>query len=430
MRRFTVLLRKELRELLTLQVLAPFAVSILVFVLIGNIVGQEGENKTGPSVTVVDADASDVSRSVIDALESGGFKITLAAGDRSPTYIAAQMQDGGSSGLVIGIPRGFGADVSRGTPRRLESHTVMRDFSFLATRDAGALKGILATVNDALSSQLIVQAAPGSDPSAMKNPVGLEEHVVVGDRSARASAEEVIWFISNQTTFIPIVLFLVIVFAAQIIATTIASEKENKTLETLLASPIGRGQLVTAKMVAAATIALVSAAAYMIGLRYYMDSVAGSLGGAGARGASDTVMASLGLTLGPAEYALLGASLFAGTLVALAAAVILGAFAENIRAIQSLLTPLIVFIMIPYFLTLFIDLETASPLLRWSVLAIPFAHPFRAAPSLFLGDLESVWAGIAYETVWFIGLSYIAARIFSSDRILTLKLSGRRRVRP
>jgi len=120
--------------------------------------------------------------------------------------------------------------------------------------------------------------------------------------------------------------------------------------------------------------------------------------------------------------------LFFAILVAISIALILGAFAENVRAVQSLLTPLMLMLMLPYFLVLFMDIEAASPALKWLVYAIPFSHPFMAGPNLFLGNYTMVWAGIAYEAVWVAVFLVLAARIFSSDRILTMKLDlGKRR---
>ncbi len=44
-------------------------------------------------------------------------------------------------------------------------------------------------------------------------------------------------------------------------------------------------------------------------------------------------------------------------------------------------------------------------------------------------NADEPWSiGIAYQMLWFIGFVAIAARVFSSDRILTMKLKiGRRR---
>jgi len=255
----------------------------------------------------------------------------------------------------------------------------------------------------------------------------------VGEQQAQAAVGEVMSFVSQQTTFIPIVLFIVIIFAAQMIATAIATEKENKTLETLLSYPVRRASIVTSKMVAAGLVALVSAGAYMIGMTQYMAGIETGLGGgAGARAAqaSEAVMAQLGLTLGPGDYVLLGLTLFAGILVALSIAIILGAFAESVKSVQSLLTPLMVLLLVPYFLTLFLDLSVLPDAVRLIVLAIPFTYPFLTGPNLFLGNYAMVWFGIFYQLLWFAVFVVIAARVFSSDRILTMKLDFSRRKKP
>jgi ABC-2 type transport system permease protein len=140
-------------------------------------------------------------------------------------------------------------------------------------------------------------------------------------------------------------------------------------------------------------------------------------------------MEQLGLAFGPLDYALLGLTLFAGILLALSIAIILGAFAENVKSVQSLLTPLMVLLLIPYFLTLFLDLSVLPSAVRIAVMAIPFTYPFITGPALFLGNYGLVWFGILYQLLWFAVFVVIAARVFSSDRILTMKLNWGRRKR-
>lgn len=425
MRKFRALLVKELRELLTPQILVPFAVVIAVFSLIGNVVGSETEKSLGaPSIALVDLDRSEASAGVGEALEGAGFRVR-ALPPSAVKDVAAAMPAGVSSAVVV--PKGFGAGVAAGKPQRVGTYAVMRGFSFASIRDPLELKAVLAAVNDSAAAALLERRAPGVDPAALREPVGVTEHVVVGGKTAEASAESVVAFITAQTTFIPIVLFMVIVFAAQMIATTIATEKENKTLETLLSVPVSRTSMVVAKMVAAALVALVSAAVYIIGVRNYMAGVTG-MDAISTGGVSPQVLEQLGLALGAGDYVLLGLSLFAGILAALGIAVILGAFAENVKAVQSLLAPLMVLVMVPYLLTMFVDIRTASPVLRWMIYAIPFSHPFMAAPNLFLHEGWRVAAGAAYEAAWFLGFAVLAGRIFSSDKVLTMKLRfGRKR---
>ncbi|MGD0781976.1 MAG: hypothetical protein ABSA30_03845 [Candidatus Aminicenantales bacterium] len=55
-------------------------------------------------------------------------------------------------------------------------------------------------------------------------------------------------------------------------------------------------------------------------------------------------------------------------------------------------------------------------------MAIPFSHPFLAVQNLYLQNYGAILAGIGYEVVVFAVLVLIAARIFSTDKILTMKL--------
>lgn len=47
---------------------------------------------------------------------------------------------------------------------------------------------------------------------------------------------------------------------------------------------------------------------------------------------------------------------------------------------------------------------------------------FMTTPNLFFGNYPAVFYGIAYEAVFFAAFVYIAVRIFSSNKILTIKL--------
>jgi ABC-2 type transport system permease protein len=428
MRTFGVLLRKELRELLTFQMLGPFVAIVVIFIALGGVIGSAGDGDGSTRLVVVDNDLSVASQTVIASLESVGLDVTVVEDAETQTAITEHSADG--VGLFVTVPEGFATSLDSDEPLPVEAHAVMTDFSFLGMQGTAEMQAGLATANQALATAFATRFAPDAPIELLQMPLHVEHRVTVGAETAATSPDVVGAFIAQQTTFIPIVLFIVIIFAAQLIATTIATEKENKTLETLLSYPVSRTSLVTAKMVAAGLVSLVAAAAYMLGMQQYMAGLETSLGGGGADAAmqaSRAAMTQLGLVLGPADYVMLGLSLFAGILLALSIAIILGAFAESVKAAAALLTPLMVLLMVPYMLTMFVNLNTASPLLKWGLLAIPFTHAFTAAQNLFLGNDITVWLGIGYQLLWFVGFAVIAARIFSSDRILTMKLDIRRK---
>lgn len=425
MRTFWVLVKKELKELLTLQVIVPFLVVILIFAGLGGVISSAGEDAVNARLIVIDADRTARSAVVVDALEASGLQLTVVEEGDLDSVVAARAAE--DVGLFVEIPAGFGAAFDRSQQGTLGVRTVMRDFSMLGTLGEAQLQGALAAAGQSIAAQVAAERAPDVPAVLLQQPLAIDESVTIGTHTAETSVGAVSAFIGQQTVLIPIVLFIVIVFAAQLIAAGIATEKENKTLETLLSYPISRTSLVTAKMLAAGLVSLGAAGAYMAGMQRYMSGINAGFGAGDAAGGSQAIMESLGLTFAPSDYVLLGLSLFAGILLALAIAIILGAFAESVKAVGALITPLMVLLMVPYLLTMFVNLDAASPAFRWGVMAIPFTHPFTAAQNLFLGNEGAVWAGIGYQLVWFAAFAFIAARIFSSDRILTMKLDLRRK---
>jgi len=419
MRKFLILLKKEIRELLTAQVILPLLVTAVIFFFLGNVLNKEQKKANQPvNVAVVNEDSSEFAQSFIAIMKSQAMNITISDKDLDQT-VADTKKDSGKVG-VIRIPDGFGASIGSDQPKKIGVYTFIRNFSMMGGRSYGNMIAAIGRTNEIVSNQLLLANNPTRNPETIKNPVQPDEFTIVADKEANISPNLIMGFVSQQTTLIPILLFFVIVFASQMIATAIANEKENKTLETLLTAPVSRNAIVIAKMAGAGIIALVASVVYIIGFRSYIN---GASGGAEATNQVKEVIQNLGLTFTPESYVLLGISLFVGILIALSISLILGAFAEDVKSVAGLTTPIMFLVMIPYFLTLFLDINSLSNVARYAVYAIPFSHVFLASPNLFMHNYLAVILGILYQLVWFIAAVYIAAKIFSNDKIVTMKLN-------
>jgi ABC-2 type transport system permease protein len=328
---------------------------------------------------------------------------------------------------LLVIPAGFENGVSELKPQTLVVYNIIRNFSLMGSSGSKSVKGATTIINEYISSQYIMKSVRASNPEDIKSPIKLKDIIVVGEKATEANPDQITTFIVSQTTFLPIVLFMVIIFASQMIAVTIASEKENKTLETLLSTPVSRTTLVTAKMVAAGLVSLIMAAAYMLGFNYYMTGITGGALKEASNPALSEAVRQLGLTLAAPGYALLGISLFLSILIALAISLIAGSFAEDVKKVQGLIAPIMFLVMIPYLMSMFVDVNNTTPFLKYFLYAIPFSHTFLASNSLFVKNYSLVIYGILYQILIFAVLSYIAGRIFSSDKILTMKLSFNRK---
>jgi ABC-2 type transport system permease protein len=426
MRRFLVILKKELREMLTWHTLMPIILIMVIYSFLGRVINTEQKKQSAPQrVAVVDYDHTATSQALAGILGKVNLKVTTYTEGAVEDIVRKVSAERGSAVLVI--PQGFEAGIAAHKPQQVQTYTIMRSFSLLGMTGSVKLDAALSAMNQFIGDQYIKSGAPGLDPAIVRQAISAQSFVTVAGTSAEGNPQEIIGVVMQQTMVIPIVLTLVIILASQMIAASIAGEKENKTLETLLSTPVGRGSLVTAKMMASGIVALISAAAYMVGMKSYMGSLIG--GGSGTSAGAAVAIQKLGLVLDLRGYMLLGLSVFAGIMVALSIAVILGAFAEDLKSVQIMIMPLMMIVLLPYLITMFIDINSTSPILKWVIYAIPFSHPFLAAQFIFAHNFTAVIAGIVYQSVLFLVFATVAARIFSTDRILTMKLNTAGRLR-
>jgi ABC-2 type transport system permease protein len=205
----------------------------------------------------------------------------------------------------------------------------------------------------------------------------------------------------------------------QIAATSVAMEKEEKTLETLLTVPVDRFAILMGKVASTIIVAGVAAVTVLIGYNYMLGSI--SMGVAGGLGGSVDLVA-LGLVPSVLGYVLLGVSLFFTLLSALALAVIMSAFSENVRGAQALVGYVYPLIFIPSLALIYLDVNSLPFAIKAVLFAIPYSHPVIAAKAVVVGDYGTVLFGIVYVAIFTGAIMYVASRLFATEKILTAKL--------
>jgi ABC-2 type transport system permease protein len=196
-----------------------------------------------------------------------------------------------------------------------------------------------------------------------------------------------------------------------------AMEKEEKTLETLLTLPMDRLAILWGKLSSSIIVAAIGAVAYMAGYSYMFSSVM-----AGIPEGLNLDLAALGLVPSAFGYLLLGLSLFATMISALALAVILSAFAEDVRSAQSLVSYIYPLVFVPSIALIYLDVNTLPLALKLVLFAIPFSHPVIASKAIMMGDYWTVTFGIVYVSAFTLVVMYAASRLFATEKILTAKL--------
>jgi ABC-2 type transport system permease protein len=418
MKRFRNLLIKEIRELITLQLIISLLFTLVLFFLIGTLLKQEVKRAAkAQKISVLDLDGSPFSGELLGALKAVNFQIEqVPKKEKTEALEAARL---GETKFLVIIPQGFGESISRFETREVETYSFLRSFSLSALRNSAVLKSVIGAMNTHLSNSYLQKKIPDLLPENLKNPIKSKDFVFVKERMAEGSAEAISGFVYSQSIFVPVILMMILIYSSQMVISAIAMEKQNKTLETLLTVPIPRVSIVAAKMLSSGLVGLISAAIYMIGFRVYLTGWTGDM----RSGANvSQVVQNLGLVLNAKGFVILGVMLFLAILCALALAIILGVLAEDFRSAQSLIMPLMFLVLIPYFISFFGDLKSMSLPVKILLLAIPFSHPFLATQNLLLENYAPVVFGILYMTVVFVALVILAGRIFSSDKVLTMKL--------
>jgi ABC-2 type transport system permease protein len=224
----------------------------------------------------------------------------------------------------------------------------------------------------------------------------------------------------SQAIALPVTMLILLTYSMQIAATSVAMEKEEKTLETLLTLPMDRFAILAGKLSGSIIVAGIGALAYMFGFNYYLGSFTSSI----PTGASADLV-SLGLVPSFFGYLLLGVSLFVTLLSALALAVILSAFAQDVRSAQSLVSYVFPFVFVPSIALMYLDINVLPFWLKVVLYAIPFSQPIMASRAVTAGDYITAGLGIAYVAVFTLVIMYAASRLFATEKILTVKLRFR-----
>jgi ABC-2 type transport system permease protein len=224
----------------------------------------------------------------------------------------------------------------------------------------------------------------------------------------------------SQAIAMPIIIIILLSYSMTIAATSVAMEKEEKTLETLLTLPMDRFAILMGKLSGSILIAAVGALAYMVGFNYYIGGITSTI-----PAGTNVNLAELGLVPSFFGYLLLGISLFVTILSALALAVIVSAFAEDVRTAQSLVGYVYPFLFVPAIALMYLDVNSLPIAFKIVLYAIPYTQPIIASKAVIMGDYWTAVLGIIYVTAFTLGVMYAASRLFATEKILTAKLKLR-----
>lgn len=426
--KFINLLKKELSELLNKQMFIGLIVTTLIFMFVGNIMETTISDAVTESysINLCDRDNTDFTQQLADTLEAAGAKLKICSSE-SDDY-AAILDENDVSNIII-IPEGFTETLLGGKQPELTSISRMTSaatMSNISNDNSSALTIIEKCLTNMLASESGLSA---EQLALMDAPITVSENTVVDDKSASISMNEVMSKVMMQNMILPLIVFILIMMTSQTLMSAISNEKIDKTLETLLSAPVSRTAVITAKMLAAAVVALINAVVYMIGFSVFVtgatDTVTEELssGIIGEVISVEVALARLGLSLSILDYILVGVQLFFTIMICLSVSLILGAMVNDTKSSQTMIMPIMMLAMVPYMISMLSDINALPTAIRTLVYAIPFTHTFSAMSNLMFGNDAVFFGGLIYQAVIFAICMFFALRLFKSDKIFTISLN-------
>lgn len=377
------------------------------------------ESMRNMSVAIIDFDGGVFAQNLTDFLQNSGVRIERQS-TSNISEVAAVAQNSNITAVIV-IPKDFSTNLTNGGQAEVEIYSVFRGGGVAESGTFSAVNSLLRAFEQKLTDQRLIEAS--LNPDAVLDPVDISAMSIVRGKPTDVNPDALFAVSMSQFLGFPFAILFLIILAMQLASTSVASEKEEKTLETLLSLPLSRFTILAGKLAGSVVVAAIGAAATILGVVYYIGAFS-----FGPSVQAPVDLGQVGLAPGLIGYVILGASLFVSLMSALAVAVVISLFAEDVRGAQSLLGFVYMPIFLPMLALIFTDINTLPLAVRIILLAIPFTHPMLAARAMITGDYFIAVLGIVYVAVFTLVILYVAARIFATEKILTMRIRfGKRR---
>ncbi|MBQ04321.1 hypothetical protein CL673_06390 [Candidatus Bathyarchaeota archaeon] len=420
------LVLKEIKELIRDPkiLIGVILMPLIIFPLMGSAINISTTSVQRALITasfaIYNEDDGVTTTALLDYLHRNNTVLTI---DANGIKDALRKYQETNATTLLWIKEGYSKNVSQGLRGELKVYANLRSLSIAETSSTDAIGGLINYYAYFLSisniNNLLEQAGEMREARVVRSPISVDYQSIIKGNVINVAPSQIISVIMSQSVMLPVMVMVMLMFSIQMAATSIAIEKEQKTLETLMTLPVSRLTILSGKLAGSIVVAVAGAIAYMIGFGYYMTS-------AFSFTSELTTMSTQDLSIGlePLGTMLLGVNMFVTLVSGLALAISLATFTDNVRSAQSLTGFLTIPIMLPAIILMFSDLSMLPKAIQMILLMIPYTHSIIASKAAFIGNYTLVLRSIGYITAFTLVVLYIAARIFSTERIITARFTS------
>jgi len=417
---FRNILIKELKELIRDPkiLIGIIIIPIIMFPVLGLVIGYaeqtaiEQAQKT--SLLVLNNDGGNWSEPLISYLQAAGAETTIVNNLTPQQLVSQGLLAKNNATQFVEIPQGFTENLTKHFAGDTKITAVVNVYGIFN------IGGIFSNIGSSGITNLVYSFNRYVAPDVLQTT---QSSIIKGEIQQNVDPATLSSLLISQSIILPITIMILLTYSMQIAATSVAMEKEEKTLETLLTVPVDRFSILMGKLSSSALVAGLGAITYLVGYSYLFGSITSGVSTTGA----SLDLAALGLAPTALGYILLGITLFVTLLAGLALAVIISAFAEDVRGATALVGYMYPLIFIPSFALIYVDINVLPLPIKAVLFAIPFSQPVIASKAVIAGDYLTTILGIIYVAAFTLVVMYIASRLFATEKILTAKLRFRRR---
>jgi ABC-2 type transport system permease protein len=312
----------------------------------------------------------------------------------------------GNYSAVIVFHRGIAENFSEGLPVSARVYVLVPAPTPTAQTLALRITSRLEAGLKALIAARIHEVFPRAEPSFLASPLRANVTLMVWGREVPA-ARYTGYIVALYA--IPVALLILLTSAAQVGAISMGLEREAKTLEMLLASPVTHREVVLSKILGVLLVTLVGGASFTLGFLAYYESVKPALSPAGGG-----VVASLSGAAIAAALAILVLDLYIAAVLGL----ILGLGAQDVRGAQMVANYFSFLLVIPYFMVFIGYIPSPTGALGWSLLADPLYPPLLALLGAQFGRANLVVASLGAQAAHLLVWTIVAFKLLEPERLV------------
>ena len=413
-----ILVKKEIKETIRNPRFIIFTIilPLILYPVMGLILTQaftsvSEKTKTG-SIILVDLDHSNVSSYMLSTLRNSGLNIVIL--DTIPNVTEL---DPNTLGIIV-IPEGFGTSFLNGERPKITVYSVINGVSISEQGIMSYIFGIVNIMRESLKT--FIAQLNNIDPELITNPFTEERHIYVRDWDKMMNDRD-LNAIFMQVMFWPWIMFSMVISVVQLSAAFLGEEKEQKTLEILLTYPVRRTTILFSKVVGSGVLAVLAAVFYTIGFLIYMNSFSSMVGEFGL---------TLEIAFDPISIILTGLIFFLSLLFSAALGLTVSVIAQDTKSAESLATAVVMPTMLVAFIIMFMDVSSLPVYIQAIVYAFPYTYLMEGLKYVYIGKYEFFIIGIVDNLLAALIMLSLISRIFTSERILTMKIRfGRRKSR-